>query len=119
MDQLMLDSLKKGDVIHITTGLGELAFKYTFTVEKPGTWPEGHIHEVGPDGQINQGDFTLQGSGRWTDRKQNPVQDQDIAFSSEFTHLSVGTFMVGATSNGRLLFDKPGQEISEISVTKT
>lgn len=69
--RLDLSTLKEGDEVHITTGEGEEAFKYTFTVHKPGKWPVGRMQETAPGGDITgDGLFMLQGSGVWTNRAQ-------------------------------------------------
>lgn len=120
IDRLDLSDLKKGDVIEITLGSGSEAFKYSFTVETQARWPIGFLEEVSPDGTINNGQFCLHGSGRWTTKKENPVQDQQLAFTSYFDSLNVGSFMVGAApeahTSERLVFDKPGQEITQIKL---
>lgn len=64
IEQLDLSELEAGDVVRITTGVGEDAFKYTFTVEEPGRWPIGQMQEIDPNRQVTgEGTFMLQGSG--------------------------------------------------------
>ncbi len=118
IERLELSSLRTGDTVHITLGQGDEAYQYTFKVAEPGKWPTGIITETSPDGSENAGEFSLHGSGRWTNRQQNPVQTQERAFTSYFDSLTVGSFMVGAVPNApigdRLIFDRPGQEITDI-----
>lgn len=119
-ERVTLEKLKTGDVVRITTGTEDAAFQYEFTVLNPGKWPVGQIVETDPAGEVvGSGLFMLQGSGIWTDRRQNPVQTQERAFTSYFDSLSLGAFMVGSNPNtpaDRMLFDKVGQEISQVSV---
>ncbi len=124
IERLELNKLKAGDKVHIKTGLGEAAFRYTFTVHEAGKWPIGNMQEVAPNGEVTgSGLFMLQGSGLWTDRRQNPVQKQERAFTSYFCDLSLGTFMVGSQPNdaaNRMVFDKtPNQQISEIIIEES
>lgn len=121
IDRLELENLRQGDVLHITLGSGEGAFQYKFTIEKQGKWPIGYIIETAPDGTSNEGQFALHGSGRWTAQRENPVQKQQRAFTSYFDSLNVGDFMIGAVPGAglgeRLVFDKPGQEITRIELS--
>lgn len=120
---LELDKLAQGDIVIITTGVGEEAFKYAFLVREPSKWPTGLLEEIRPDGtSIGPLPVHLHGSGRWTTRQQNPVQTQERQFTSYFDSLRIGDFLVVAASDAelgeRLVFDKPGQEISYISIAK-
>lgn len=121
IDRLELETLQRGDVLHITLGSGEEAFQYKFTVEEQGKWPIGYIVETAPDGTTNEGQFSLHGSGSWTTQRENPVQKQQLAFTSYFESLIVGDFMVGAVPGAglgkRLVFDKPGQAITRIELS--
>jgi hypothetical protein len=124
IERLNLEKLKAGDEVHITTGKGERAIRYKFTVQEAGRWPVGHMIEIAPDGQTTgDGVLMLQGSGRWTNRRENPVQKQERAFTSYFCDLSLGTILVGANPNqpaNRIIFDKtPDQFISEIFVQES
>lgn len=122
IERLALQELNAGDVLVIMTGDDKEGFTYTFAVEEPGRWPVGHMQEVDPAGTITgTGTFMLQGSGVWTNRRQNPVQSQERAFTSDFCDLSLGTYLVGSAPNNpalRSVFDNPNQAICEISVTR-
>lgn len=120
---LEFSTIKPGDVVHITTGAGDEAWKYEFTVtDNLATWPDGTLKATSPDGtELHSMPFALHGCGRWTNRLQNPVQKQERGFTPYSDGLVIGSFLLGKspTHGERLVFDKPGQEISEISVTKS
>lgn len=123
LENIRLTSLKVGDTVDIKLGTGNQVFSYSFIVEEEGNWPTGIMTETYPNGSLGgSGLFSLHGSGMWTTREQNPVQDQQVAFTSYFDQLQVGRFLVGALPNAeigdRLVFDNPGQEISGLSLTK-
>lgn len=126
IERLGLDELKEGDTVAIATGIGEEEFMYVFVVEKPGQWPEGQLEEIRPDGmRVGPRPFQVHGSGRWTTMEENPVQKEMRAFTSYFDSINLGSFLVIADPEastdggvGRLVFDKPGQEISNIVVEK-
>ncbi len=122
-ERIELNTIAPGDILRITTGIGESAFRYTFVAETQGAWPRGQLEELRPDGSI-VGPFrvALQGSGRWTTRQQNPVQIQDRAFTSYFDSVSRGDCLVVGDPDGytgeRLIFDKPGQQITDVVLEK-
>ncbi len=121
IDRLELKDLCVGDRLCITTGTGEDMFTYDFMVSVSGKWPQGLFHEIRPDGTIaGPMEMSLHGSGIYTDRKQNPVQQQARAITSYFDSLKLGDFLIaaapGANIGERLIFDMPGQEISGISL---
>ncbi len=122
IERLEFSTVKPGDVLHITTGTGEEAWKYDFTVDDASTiWPDGTLKVINPSGEeIGPVPFALHGCGRWTDRRQNPVQTQERGFTPYYKGLIVGSFLWGKSPEAadRLVFDKPGQEISEITITK-
>ncbi len=123
IERIELGELIIGEVVQITTGVGENAFMYIFDVEEPGNWPKGQLSETRPDGATSgPSPVVLHGSGRWTTRQQNPVQTQERAFTSYFDSVSLGEFLVEAETDAkigdRLIFDKPGQEISKIAIIK-
>ena len=119
LDKLELSSLKVGEVVEITTGMDEEAWQYTFTVENTGSqWPKGKLVATSPTGKPSQPvGFHFHGSGRWTDRSQNPVQTQDRGFTSYYDCLYRGEYMVGKFEGAtdRSVFDKKGQEIAKIT----
>ena len=120
VERVVLSELQAGDVVKIVTGVDESAFTYTFTVQEPGNWPTGHLVETDSNDVVTaSGSFTVQGSGLWTTRSQNPVQTQERAFTSSFDSLTLGMYMVGSapdTPAERIVFDNPGQEISFVGV---
>ena len=122
IDRLEFSTIIPGDVIHITTGVGEDVWRYEFSVNDTSTFfPKGTLKVTNPNGdEIGPAPFALHGSGTWTNRRQNPVQTQEEAFSPYYEGLCIGSFLWGRSpeSPDRLVFDKPGQEISEIAVTK-
>jgi hypothetical protein len=122
VDQLMLNEMWPGDVIKIVTGSDYEAWEYEFTVtETPHRWPVGKLVATSPDGVVSPTiDFELHGAGRWTDRRENPVQTQQRAFTSYFQHIYLKGYMVGKIvgETDRLIFDKPGQEITQISINR-
>lgn len=115
--RLEFSTLHLHDHLKIITGQDEESWQYYFRVNKVGRWPHGQITATTPGGQTTETyGFELHGCGIWTDRRQNPVQTQNYAFTPYYDGLIVGDFMFGkfdgATDRSR--FDKPGQQISEI-----
>ena len=123
IERLEFNVVKPGDVIHIITGVGDEAWVYDFTVtDTSAEWPAGTLKATTPNGtKVGPVPFALHGCGRWTSRRQNPVQDQERAFTPYFDGLMVGRFLLGKSPEAaeRLVFDKTGQEISEITVSKS
>jgi hypothetical protein len=123
IERLELERLHVGDAVHVTTGIGDEAFHYEMSIQTAGRWPTVLFKEIRPDGsEVGPFPAEIHGSGRWTTRRQNPVQDQDRAFTSYWDSLSIGCFMAIKNPNDpmgqRLVFDKPGQEITNISIKK-
>lgn len=118
---LRLEDVRAGDVIQVMTGTGEKAWLYSLRVEETGSpwhWPKGKLFAIKPTGEeTSPADFELHGSGQWTDRRQNPVQTQERAFSSYFDSLHLGEYLVGrfVGQEKRVIFDKRGQEVTRIS----
>jgi hypothetical protein len=115
--RLEFNTLFPGDSLTITTGVDTEAWNYGFTVLTNGYWPHGTLEATNPRGDRSEPiDFELHGCGRWTTRKQNPVQTQEIGFTPYYHGLIVGDFMWGRTEGvpDWIRFDKPGQEISNI-----
>lgn len=123
--RLEFSDVKMGDMIHITTGVGDQALHFDFLVEQPKDkdgWPTGVLSARMPDGtELPAAEFSLHGCGQWTTRAQNPVQTQERAFTPYYDGLVVGSYFWGAqpTEQGdRIAFTEPGQEISAIDVTR-
>lgn len=119
VDQFMVDEARAGDILRITTGQDEDAWRYEFLVTEASKWPTGVLTATAPDGTISEPiSFELHGAGMWTDRKQNPVQTQARAFSSYYQHIYLKGFLVGRVAGefDRIVFDKPGQEITQITI---
>ncbi len=121
--QLEFKTLQVGDVVTVVTGTEDQSWRYRFDVTDTSTrWPDGTLTATKPDGdEIGPANFALHGCGQWTTRQQNPVQDQmGLAFTPYYDGLIVSHFMWGKLegTEDRIVFDKQGQEISEISVQK-
>lgn len=122
VQQLAFSSVLAGDLIGITTGTEDEAWLYEFTAEDTShLWPSGQLRATTPSGEgIGPLPFELHGCGRWTTQRQNPVQKQTgLAFTPYYEGLIVGSFLWGKEPGAadRLVFDKPGQEISSITLT--
>ncbi len=76
-DVLKIISLERGDVEHIDI----------WTVVEDG---ERVVVTAGPDARR----FTFAGGGRWTTRKQNPVQDQEVAMTVSWGSVHPGQHLV-------------------------
>lgn len=119
IERLELKELLAGDVVQIVTGVDDEAWVYDFTVENPSGWPTGTLQAKTPDGnEVGETGFSLHGAGRWTTRQQNPVQQQERAFTSHFDCVFIGGYMTGKfdDEDDRAVFDSPGQAISAIRV---
>lgn len=113
--RLEFETFHSGDTIQITSGQQEAAWRYDFSVEYAKHWPEGTIIAVSPSGEESLPmEFSLHGCGRWTSRRENPVQKQERAFTPYYDGLIVGNFLWGRPigDRDRIVMDKPGQEIS-------
>jgi hypothetical protein len=119
-ERVELSKLKAGRVLRVVTGNGEAAWTYHFEVQQEGKWPVGQLRAFSPDGELSgEGKFMLHGSGIWTTRQQNPVQTQNRAFTPNFGDLQLGSFLLGSNPDNpaeRLVFDKPGQQITYLEV---
>lgn len=116
-NRLEFEVLHAGDELSVVTGHGDEAWRYSLTVQNARRWPSGPFTAHDPEGSpTGPYDFEIHGCGQWTTRAQNPVQKQEIAFTPYFDGLLVGRFMLGKFigEQDRAVFDKPGQEISEI-----
>ena len=119
-DRLDFNVLYLGDKLSITTGHDTDAWIYGFDAKDVSRWPTGNLLAINPKGEESElVEFELHGCGRWTDRKQNPVQKQDRAFTPYYDGLIVGNFLWGRLVGqpNRVVFDKPDQEISAIART--
>lgn len=122
IERLEFKAVHSGDVIHITTGVGDEAWGYDFEVTGASTiWLDGTLRATNPDGmEVGPAPFALHGCGRWTDRRQNPVQVQETAFTPVYGRLVLGLFLYGKdpATGGLFTFGNPGQEITRLSVAK-
>ncbi len=117
LKQIILADMKQGDIIIIVTGRDEHAWNYEFAVAQEGKWPKGTLIATSPDGTVSPPlHFEMHGAGNWTSRQDNPVQTLERAFTSYFQHIYIGGNLVGRAVDefDRMVFDKPGQEISEM-----
>ncbi len=120
VSKIVLKYLRAGDVLHIQTGKGSEAHRYTFLVSNEGEWPVC-LFTLTKDGSvIGPAPMELHGSGFWTTRRQNPVQTQERAFTSCWEMISLGEFLVTRPAEGgdRMVFDKPGQEIISLKLER-
>ena len=76
IERLEFNTVKPGDVIHITTGIGDEAWRYEFTVSDASTiWPDGTLKATSPDGSESEpAPFALHGCGRWTNHGKTPYK---------------------------------------------
>lgn len=119
-DRLEFSLLNPGDLLTITTGNEPEAWIYNFITHQASRWPTGSFQAFNPTGEESEAlEFELHGSGNWTNRRQNPVQTQDRAFTACYEGLRVGNFLLGRVvgQKDRLVFDKPRQQISELALT--
>lgn len=122
IERLRLEDLKAGDLVTITTGTGEDAWAYLFTVEEDGQWPNGTLVASAPDSSETEPvAFSLHGAGNWTNRRQNPVQEQERGFNSDFNAIYIGGCLVGRFGGDeeRAVFDQTGQEITRIELGRS
>jgi hypothetical protein len=118
-DRLEFDRLHEGDQLQIVTGQGDEAWNYSFLVKNTeARWPVGSLSAINPDGTAEPYiGFALHGCVRHTTRSQNPVQTQRTALTPYYDGLVIGNFMWGKFEgeDDRAVFDKAGQEISQIT----
>lgn len=117
LERLEFSDVKPGDTIHFSMGSGDDAWVVRFEVQEVDGWPTGILTAMMPDGTPTSSEpFTLHGCGRWTNRRQNPVQRQELAFTPYYDGLIAGSFMWGVKpgTRDRLVFDNPGQELTSI-----
>ena len=68
-------------------------------------------------------EFELEGTGRWTTRRENPVQKQDTALSISYGHISVGGHItlfvdVPGEARQRQVIDMHGVVVSKLKVVR-
>jgi hypothetical protein len=124
VDKLWFDAVNVGDQIRVVTGISDEAWQYDFIVDEShktqyNKYPQPHCRMVATNSAgdyTNPFGFQLAGCGRWTNRRQNPVQKQEHAFTPCTQGLLKGDFMYGKVDGQSDLsvFDKTGQEISQV-----
>ena len=120
LDKVDLGKLFAGDTLHITTGRGDTAHHYEYLLTEKGE--QGLLTERNHLGAVTAGPTKMKilGSGRYTTREQNPVQDQATALTPNWNWLNRGLFMIAAPSDGavmeRIIFDRPNQEIQSFAL---
>lgn len=78
MERIILNSLKRGQIITMLTGESEANYRYQFTVKEIGKCPLGLLMQTDPQGnEIGPERAELLGSGTWTTAEQNPMQRAD------------------------------------------
>lgn len=123
VERLRLADLQIGETVIVITGANDQVWRYSFTVKSlEEGWPRGILGATTPDDlSVSPVPFTLHGAGNWTTRRQNPVQTQDRGFTSYWDSLYKGGCMVGVFDGqtNRVIFDQPGQEITDIILYKS
>lgn len=97
--QLQLSTLAVGDLVIATAGRGPAIYIYQFNVLVAGEKPVCALRQIRPDGYIRGPHrVTLEGTGIWTTRDQNPVQSfsPEKQMSTVWGSLYVGGFIIGA-----------------------
>lgn len=111
---LEFETLQEGDQILITTGTGEDAWTYEFSVEDAtDKQPSGSLVAVNPQGQRTAPiHMFLHGCGRWTRPERHPV------WEPYYDGIIVGHYLIGQPDSAyeRWVFDRANQEISAIEV---
>jgi hypothetical protein len=98
--RLEFESLHSGDFVQITTGVDESAWRYDFNVARAGYWPEGTIIAISPEAEKSEPmEFALHGCGRWTSRRENPVQKQERGFTPYYSGIIVNSYGPTGTRN--------------------
>lgn len=92
--KLELWQAEVGEVIHVEATHRDKPYVYDFTVVSGGTEPTVHLRQQDPAGEViedlNQL-FTLRGSGRWTNRLNNPmVRGLDDQLAISYGRLTTG-----------------------------
>lgn len=105
VEDLSLDSLEAGSRLQITAGDDPDSYRYDFLVIEPDETPRCMFMQTSPDGSlVGPTPVLLEGTGRWTTRKQNPVQTQEIAMTITWGRVLMGGLLVvidaKATSSG-------------------
>lgn len=120
---MRLSEVEQGQVIRLVAGEGKEVYRYDFEVLTPGEKPECIITQTNPDGSRVGGSLVkLEGTGRWTTQKENPVQEQ---WSRKAFTIGWGTLHVGGLvsviavdselgPNQRYVFNEPA--VSDITV---
>jgi len=103
-ERLILDTLRAGDSVTMVAGEEPDTYQYIFTVQNPGKMPLCHLTQINPDGSsVGPGEAILEGCGRWTTERENPMQRadwfvgrprQEIAMSIGYGVLFVGGFIM-------------------------
>jgi len=123
MEQLFLKEVEKGQTIRLVAGKEGEGFVYEFEVLEPGERPECLITQTNPEGKVVGPSLVrLEGTGRWTTQKENPVQTQwrNKAFTIGWGMLNTGGLLsvIAVESemgpNQRYVFENP--PISDIQV---
>ena len=103
VDRLVLETLAKGDIITVTCGVGS-TYIYRFEVVDPGKLPTCVMMQTDPTGkEIGPSTVVLEGTGSWTTKQQNPVQDN--WFGQQYT-IGFGMLHVGGTLS---VLDREGE----------
>ena len=122
-NELDFISLEKENLIHITLGDGDKASKYVLLVEEASIQPWVRMQSIWPHTTEKPLLIFLGGSGKVITTPQSD-QTEKSEFKESGPKLVVGEFLTiflvtpDAPKGKRLVFNKPGQEISEIVVDK-
>lgn len=92
VESLELETLQAGSRLRIIAGDNPRAYGYDFLVLEAGERPHCLVMQTSPDGRlVGPSEVTLEGTGRWTTRQENPVQTQfGEAFTISWGYVSLG-----------------------------
>jgi hypothetical protein len=107
-----LDKLKTDEVIRAIAGVGEETFTYDFKVIEPGEKPLCELKQTDTRGNIvGPVNAILEGSGRWTTPKQNPVQNGDWLFGRPQQDKAMNIFWGHIYTGGFLVISNPDETV--------
>lgn len=94
-EKLELNSVRRGQTIRVRAGEDTEAYIYDFEVLEPGQRPKCSFMQTAPSGEL-VGPFVtyIEGTGIWTNRRQNPVQSQREAITISWGAMYIGSFVM-------------------------
>lgn len=78
-EQVILETMEVGESVHVVAGSDpDTAYQYDFIIVEKGEQPICELVQTSPDGTVvGPGRAIVQGAGRWTTERQNPMQRAD------------------------------------------